>query len=177
MKKLIAGIATFAGGLLLLTMTADCRQPAEAQPTVVVGTFDSRGVLFAYVASAEFKQEMAALHAELEQARKAGDDERVAELDALGPQMQERIHAQGFGTAPVDDIIARFEDRLPTIAEETGVDVIVSKWTLSYSSPTAKFVDVTEQLAAEFNPDEATLERMHELLATDPLPPEQLDHH
>jgi hypothetical protein len=177
MKKLLAGIAMLTAGLLSLTLSADGNQAADARPTVVVGTFDSRGLLFAYVGSAEFNQRMSALHAEREQAASAGDDERVAELDALGPQMQRRIHAQGFGTAPVDDIIARIEDRLPAIAKQAGVDVIVSKWTLSYSSPTAKFVDVTEQLAAEFNPDEATLEGMRELLATDPVPPDQLEHH
>ena len=76
-----------------------------------------------------------------------------AALDALGPAMQKRLHEQGFGTAPVDDIIARIEDKLPDIAKEAGVDVIVSKWTLTYRSPAAKFVDVTGLIAAEFDPD------------------------
>ncbi len=43
----------------------------------------------------------------------------------------------------VPSAIARIEDRLPDMAKDAGVDVIVSKWTLTYRSPAAKFVDVT----------------------------------
>ena len=43
-------------------------------------------------------------------------EQLAADLNALGPAMQQRFHHQGFGGAPVDDILARIEDRLPAIA-------------------------------------------------------------
>ena len=76
----------------------------------------------------------------------------------------------------MDDILARIEDELPGIAEEAGVDVIVSKWTLTYRSPKAKLVDVTDLLAAEFDPDEETLKSIREIVKIEPVPLDELDH-
>lgn len=174
MKKHHAGIGLLLGGLLAMTVTAQDPAAERGKPTVVVGTFDSRGVLVAYVHSGGFEQHMRELFAELDRAKAAGDEKRVAELEALGPAMQEKIHQQGFGTAPIDDIIAKIEDSLPGIAREAGVDVIVSKWSLFYTSPAAKFVDVTDRLVDEFDPDEATLASIRELLAQDPVPLEEI---
>ncbi len=178
MKTLHAGIGMLLGGLLVLTLSAQDATTTRDNPPVVVGTFDSRGVLFAYVGSEEFKDYLSEQKADvgraLERAKAAGDEELVAKLAALGPAMQKRIHSQGFGTAPVDDIIARIEDKLPGIAEEAGVDVIVSKWTLAYRSPAARFVDVTDLLAAEFDPDEETWKGIREIVETEPVPLDQL---
>ncbi len=179
MKKLNAGIGMLLGGFLVLT-SPPAPTTTHGKPTVVVGTFDSRAILFAHVGSDEFKDYLSAQKADvgraIERAKAAGDHELVANLDALGPAMQKRIHQQGFGTAPVDDIIARIEDKLPGIAEKAGVDVIVSKWALAYRSPAAKFVDVTDLLAAEFDPDEATLKGIREIVEIEPVPLDQLKH-
>jgi hypothetical protein len=56
------------------------------------------------------------------------------------------------------------------------VEVIVSKWTLTYHGPTAKFVDVTGLIAAEFNPDERTLKMIQSLAETEPIPLDEIDH-
>jgi hypothetical protein len=117
---------------------------------------------------------MRAKHAELAEAQATGDEKLVAELEAFGPALQQRIHRQGFGTAPVDDILALIEDQLPVIAEASGVDVLVSKWALAYHRPDASFVDVTDRLAAEFDPDEKTLKTIREVLASEPVPMDQL---
>lgn len=146
-----------------------------------MGTFDSRGVAIAYVRSDALGEYLHAQQADVERAlqraREAGDDELAASLEALGPAMQERVHRQGFGTAPVDDILARIEGELPRIAREAGVDVIVSKWDLAYRSPSAKFVDVTELLAGAFDPDADTLASIRNIVRTDPVPPDQLEDH
>ena len=172
MKKIHSGIGALLGTLLVLTPNA---QDATKNPTVVVGTFDSRAIAVAYVHSDGFKERLRALMADLERAKAAGDGELVAELEALGPAMQKRIHQQGFGTAPVDDIIARIEDELPRIAGEAGVDMIVSKWALAYRGPSAQSVDVTDRLAAEFDPDEATLKTIREIVATEPVPLDEIE--
>ncbi len=174
MKKLHLSIGLLFGGLLALTLSAQNTSVTSESPRVAVGTFDSRGVLFAYVGSDEFNDYLSAQTANLERAKEAGDEELVAKIEAMGPALQKRIHEQGFGAAPVDDIIARIEDKLPDIAKRAGVDVIVSKWTLTYHSPSAKFVDVTDLLVAEFDPNEKTLQNIREIVAKDPVPLDQL---
>lgn len=177
MKKHHAGIGIALGGFLLLTLNAQDTAPADKNPAVVVGTFDSRAVLMAYVGSDAFTDRMQDLHADLARAKTAGDEKRVAELEAFGPELQQRIHRQGFGTAPVDDIIARIADELPAIAAEAGVEVIVSKWALAYRGPTAQFVDVTDLLTAEFDPSAETLQGIREIVAQEPVPLDQLGDH
>ncbi|HEX5054128.1 MAG TPA: hypothetical protein VFZ65_20285 [Planctomycetota bacterium] len=180
MNMLETGSGLLLGALLALPHVQD-PTPARDKPAVVVGTFDSRGVLFAYVRSAAFQQYVTAQKADigraLERARTAGDKSLVADLERLGPAMQLRVHQQGFGTAPIDDVLARIEGKLPAIARQAGVDVIVSKWTLAYRDPSAKFVDVTELLAAQFDPSEATLESMRSIVAQDPVPLDQIEEH
>jgi len=180
MKKLRAGIGVLLGGLFVLTPSAQDNTATTEYPTVVVGTFDSRAVAVAYAQSDAFGDYLVAQQADvaqvLERAKTAGDKGLVAALEALGPAMQKRLHEQGFGTAPVDDIIARIEDRFPDIAKEAGVDVIVSKSTLTYRSPAAKFVDVTDLIAAEFDPDERTLKMIQSTVETEAIPLDQIDH-
>ena len=179
MYKCNAGIGVLLGGVLVLTMSAQTATTTPENPSVIVGTFDSRAIAVAYAQSDEFKDYIVAQQADIgraiERAEAAGDEDLVAELNALGPAMQARLHGQGFSTAPVDDIIARLEPELPAIAAAAGVDVIVSKWTLTYSGPAAKFVDVTNRIAAEFDPTERTLKMIESLVETDPVPLEELD--
>jgi hypothetical protein len=180
MKGLRAGIGVLLGGLFVLMLSAQEITTMNENPTVVVGTFDSRAVAVAYVQSDVFRDYMAAQQADVAQvrgrAKTAGDQELVEELNALGPAMQKRLHEQGFGTAPVDAIIARIEDKFPDIAKAAGVDVIVSKWTLTYRSPAAKFVDVTDLIVAEFDPDERTLKMIRSTVETEPIPLDEIEH-
>ena len=181
MKKLHTSIGIILGGLCVLTLGAQDKTTKRESPRIVVGTFDSRAVLFAYVRSAAFNSYLVEQKADvgrvIERARAAGDAALVADLEALGPAMQTRTHQQGFGTAPIRDILARIEDQLPEIARQAGVDLIVSKWNLTYSSPSAKFVDVSERMAAQFDPDEETLNNIREIMAQEPVPLDQLDEH
>ena len=58
MKKLQAGIGALLGGILVLSVGAREVSPTRQEPAAVVGTFDSRGVLMAYVRSDEFMREL-----------------------------------------------------------------------------------------------------------------------
>ena len=171
---------TLLGALFVMLPGAQDGAVAGENPTVVVGTYDSRAVAVAYAQSDAFGAYIVAQQADvaqvLERAKTAGDENFVTELEGLGPAMQKRLHEQGFGSAPVDDILARIEDKLPEIAERAGVDVIVSKWTLTYRDPAAKFVDVTGLIAAEFDPDERTLKMIESLAGTEPVPPGEISH-
>jgi hypothetical protein len=142
--------------------------------TVTLGVFDSRAVTIAWVKSDEFQRYMAGLFEERDEAKARGDTARVEGLDAFGPELQRKIHRQGFSTAPVDDILEHIQEQLPAIARTAGVDAIVSKWAFAYTSPSATFVDVTDALVEAFHPSEATWNAVHEIIRQDPVPADQL---
>jgi len=159
-------------GALVLACTAAAT--SGDAPRVVLGTFDSRAVAIAYAGSEAFRTYLSGLYEELAQAKAAGNDARVAELEAFGPQLQERLHLQGYSTASVADILAHIEDELPALAARAGVDAIVSRWDLVYRSPSARFVDVTDLLVAEFDPDARTLQSAREIVEQEPVPADEL---
>jgi len=142
-----------------------------------VGTFDSRAVAIAHVRSAEFARHLKALRAKYEKAKAAGDEKRVKELEAQGPAGQEMVHKQGFGTWPVDNILDKIKGKIPKIAKQADVDVIVSKWDVVYQRPGVEFVDVTDLMVQPFDPDESTLKVIQEVLKRAPVPLEELENH
>ena len=170
--KLLAGMVLVIG--VALAMGTEAQQAGEA-PRAAVGTFDSRAVAIAWVGSDGFRAMMTEKHAEMERARAAGDTEEVARLEAYGPELQAQVHRQGFGTAPVDDILERIEKDVARIADERGLDLIVSRWAVAYHRKGASFTDVTEDLAACFEPDEKTWKSIREIVKQDPVPLEDLE--
>jgi len=146
-----------------------------------VGTFDSRAVALAYYRkvyrSPEFVARVKKLKEDRDRAKAAGDQEKVKRLEAEGRGEQERSHSQVFGSAPIDEIMAKVKDQLPAVAKQAGVDLIVSKWNLTYRSPDAEFVDVTEPIAKLFQPDEQTLKMIRDLPKQQPLSAEELRKH
>lgn len=174
MNKLIPALA--------MGLTAIAVSPTQNlnKKEAVVGVYDSRAIAIAYIRSEEVSTYLGSQMSEFNQIRKRaiemGDVEFLADLDALGPAMQQRIHEQGFGTASIDNIIKRIEDRLPAIAKDAGVEIIVSKWELDYKSTSANAVDITEKLAAEFSPSKETLKSMREVMKQNPVPLAELKH-
>lgn len=167
---------TLGAACLVLAPRAQSMDVAPGErPMVVVGVYDSRAVATAWVRSDAFGQYLRAqtrdIQSARDRARESGDLELAEELDALGPAMQRRIHEQGFGTAPVDGILARIAEDLPAVAAEAGVDVVVSRWALTYRAPDARLVDVTDLLVERFEPDEATRKVIGDLRAMEPAAP------
>ena len=117
-----------------------------------VGTFDSRTVAGAYYGSEEFDRHLKDLSAEHERAKAAGDEKRVKELEVEGPASQELAHKQFFGTGSVDNILEKIKAKIPRIAKQAGVDVIVSKYDVVYQQSGVEFVDVTDYLVKLFPP-------------------------
>jgi hypothetical protein len=184
MKRAICAIvAVVLGGVVVGAIAAD-RGAAEAgQPAKAlrVGTFDSRGVALAYYRkfyrSPEFVARLKKLKEDHGRAVAAVDKEKAKRLEAEGRGEQEHSHSQVFGSAPIDEILAKIKDQLPGIAKEAGVDLLVSKWSLAYRSPDAQTVDVTELMAKLFQPDEQTLKMIRELPKHQPVPAEELKKH
>ena len=159
------------------TVGAQQSQEKTSGSKVRVGTFDSRALAMAYYRSEAFNRQMNDLRAEHEKAKAAGDEKRVKELDAEGPALQELIHKQGFSTWPVDNILERIKGKIPEIATQADVEVIVSKWDIVYQRSGVEFVDVTDLMVRPFDPDEGTLTIIKNIQKQDPVPLEKLKNH
>lgn len=155
---------------IVMTVALGCGQggrtiEAPTESVTRIGVYDSRAVAVAFVGSEAFKTAMAALEAEHEEAKAAGDEQRVAELEAEAGSRQERLHQQAFSTAPVNDILAHIADQLPDIKAGASVDVIVSKWDEAALSkyPRAERVDVTMALVDALAPTDKQREMAIEI--------------
>jgi hypothetical protein len=179
MTKIQQLISTLAVALLALALIAAAQDPDETPdpPQVVLGVFDSRAISLAYYRSAMWRESLSELREEHEAAKAAGDTDLAEKLEEKGVSTQGLAHRQTFGNAPVRDLVALIEEELPEIAKEAGVDVIVSKWSLAFRNSSAKAVDVTNLLAAQFDPDEETLKIIEQVVETEPVPLEQLENH
>lgn len=140
-------IVVLTGRMLLGFGESAEKQPAQKtqKPSpVIVGTFDSRAVMFAYGS-----------------ASRAG---RMPHIEVSKP-IEFR---QGFGKGDVSEYLDYIRDEIPKIAKKAGVDVIVSKWAVEYHDPNAIFVDVTEALIQPFEPSKEALEMIKDLKKTPP---------
>ena len=176
-KTCAAIITTIAVLPLLPAVEAQTAKETTKGSTVRVGTFDSRALAMAYYRSESFKDHMKEMHARHEKAKTEGDEQLAEKLAAEGPALQELMHKQGFGTWPVDNLLEKIKAKLPEIAAEAGVDVIVSKWNIVYRQPAVKFIDVTDLMVKPFAPDQATLTVIEEIQKQDPVPLEDLKRH
>ena len=161
-------------GLVTLALIA-CAGPGEAagkaaQPALKIGVYDSRGIAIAYARSPEFRESMAKLRNDYEQAKAKGDSAEVKKLGQQGPWTQVRLHQRGFSPAGVGDLLAKVSDALPGIAREAGVVLIVSKWEMPYADSSVTIVDLTVPLARLFKADEQTLKILGELVSQKPIP-------
>jgi hypothetical protein len=162
MKKLlvITALLLFAGIVFGQTL----------KKSVVVGTFDSRVIAIAYYNTEAHASHIEGLKTEHAKAEASGDKERVKELKAIGETSQELAHKQGFSTWPVDNILEIIEGKIPEIAKQADVDLIVSKWNIVYQQSGLEFIDVTDVMVKLFNPNEQMLEMLEQIKKQDPVP-------
>ena len=109
----------------------------------------------------------------------AGDTELAEKLSAQGQAMQHKLHQQGFSTAPVDDILAHFEEQVAAAMETVGVTVIVSKWDEESLArhPDAVQVDVTMELVKAMGTNEKQLGFVKQIGDKPPVPLEEIKEH
>jgi len=143
--------------------------------SVVVGTFDSRIIAVAYYNTEAHKSYIQSLKAEHAEAEASGDKERAKELEAIGEASQELAQNQAFSTWPVDNILETIDGKIPEIAKQAKVDLIVSKWHIVYQQSGLEIIDVTDNLVKLFNPDEQMLEMLEQMKKQDPIPLDELE--
>jgi len=142
-----------------------------------VGVYDSRAVAVAYGNSTEFKEALKPIEAEYKKAKEAKDEKRLKEIDGQMQLQQRRAYEQGFSTGSVAPIMAKVKDRLPDVAKQAGVQIIVSKWELSHQAPDIEIVDVTDKIVALFHVNERGLKWCKEIQNTKPIPLDQISDH
>jgi hypothetical protein len=160
-----------AGACATVRLSA-AAQPAppttqRSSPVLRVGVYDSRAVCVGSRNSGATNKQVDELRKQLKDAEAAGDAKRVEQIKARGQTLQTVRHLQAFSNAPVDEFLAQIKDKLPAIAAEAKVDVIVAK--ADYCASGVETIDVTDALVKAFNPDEKTLKTVAELRKQKPI--------
>jgi hypothetical protein len=146
----------------------------DRKPVVRVGIFDSRAVALAYGRSEEFERSIKAMRDDFEKAKAVKDEKRVKELENEGGWSQVRLHQQAFSTATVSSILAKVKDKLPAIAHDARVVMIVSKWEVQFKDPAIETVDLTLPMVKLFHPSEQVLKWIEQMKDQEPVPFEKL---
>jgi len=150
--KALAGVVC---SLLAGAISGGCGPAARP-----IGVYETRAIAVAWAGS-PYNTRVEEMTAEYKRAEAVGDKQRMAELKKEASKRQDRLHQQGFGRAPVDDLLAPIRDRIPAICQAEGVERIVPTW--SWEAVAKKKVDVTDRLVAEYKPSEQTLQTIAEL--------------
>lgn len=162
----IASLASIAAAIVAIGLPQAGHAQTKVSPTPErIGVYDSRAVAVAYAGSSFQKKTMMELMTRMRQAKESGNTKEVARIEAEGKAWQAALHKQGFGTAPVDDLLAHITDKLPAIRTETGVTRLVSKWNKAEleKRPAPMQVDVTMRLVDAFEPTETQRKRAVEI--------------
>jgi len=166
-------------GLVLTAITGVAEESGTktSDAKMRVGTYDSRAIAVAFVGSEAFSKWMGDLKAGNDKAKAAGDQKRIAELEAEAAARQKLMHKQGFSTAPVDNILDQIKDRLPAIKEKAGVNALVSKWDKADLAKykDAELVDITMALVDALNPNDRQRKSAIEIQKHDPILLEQAE--
>lgn len=176
MKKTLV-ISMAAAGMLAVVCSMSVLNGAEATKAVKplrVGVYDSRGVAIAYYRTDWWNKQVQEKMKETEKAKAAGDTQKVKELEEWGQSSQTKAHLQGFGTAPVKNLLERVNKELALAAQQAGVDIIVSKWQIDYQAKDAQVVDMTDAIVALYKPSEETLKILEEMKKQPPVSEEEL---
>lgn len=169
--------AVMTGVLTVLAANLGRAQDVPEEATRV-GTFDSRAVALAYYRSPQGIERMGLeWDQKWKDAEAAGDSARMEELKLFKPSMQHLMHQQVFSTGSICNVMREIEAELPAVAAEMGVSVIVSQWELPYRAPEVLLIDVTPEIVALFDADEAVAIQVAEMKDVEPVPLEELLYH
>ena len=146
---------------------------APARPQLRVGVYDNRAIAVAF-AHSSFNPVAGKMKA-YDEAKEAGDEAAMEQLEAWGNDHQRQLHRQGFGRVPVTDLLEYVEDDLPALAAKLDVDVIAFE--CNYRAEHVEEVDVTLELVGLFNPDERALRTAREVMKHKPIDLNEVEAH
>ncbi len=138
----------------------------QEQTTFRLGVFESRAIAIAYAPS-RFNTAPKKLMEEQKKAESEGNSKRIEELKKEGARLQDRLHRQGFGNAPVNDLLEHIKGSFPDACKAAGVEAIVTG--VVFKNPGVETVDVTDLLVKPFEPSAKTLKHIEEIKKHPPL--------
>jgi len=161
-----------AAGLIATWIGVGRAESAENQAggKLRVGVFDSRALAIAYAGSEAHNARGNQLVKEHKEAKAAGNQAKVKQLEIEGEVGQELLHEQGFSNASVNNILAEIKDQLPAIAKEADVAMIVSKWEVAFQGPSVELVDVTPLLVKPLQPKAKAQQWIEDIQKKPPMP-------
>ena len=174
---LIVGLAAIAAGILWGGCAILAAGQEQQRTELRVGVYDSRAIAIAYAPSKYTQNEIQKMYDIVHKAEAQGDTETAQKTRDTAEFMQKRRHLQGFGTAPVHELIEPVKDKLPKLAADCQVDAIVSKWEFDYLAPDAAVKDITHELVALFEPNARALNIIAHLKNWVPLPENEILEH
>jgi len=166
--------AAFVVVILLTAFFSPQAFALKKSPTIKIGTYDSRTVIFAWSRADFLKQHMMKWKQQNDSAQKANDTARIKELAIEAMSFQHLLHQMVFSTGSISNIMVLIKDKLPELAKTAGVSVIVSKWELNYSNPSFEVIDLTNQVAALFQPKENIDKMAGEISRQQPVPIDEM---
>ena len=128
--------------LVLAAISSEPEPAPEPDPRVRIGVYDSRAIAIAWARTEH--NPVGEKMAEHREAEAAGDEDRVADLEAWGEMHQRKLHFQGFGRYPVDEYLKPIEDEMAKLMEEKDLDAIV--WMCHARGEHVETVDITLDL-------------------------------
>ena len=176
LERTTLGTCTFLFALMCLAHLTETTA-AEQDKRLRIGVYDSRAIAIAYSGGAHNDQIMQKKSKEKKKAEQAGDTHEANQIEAWMTHVSIKRHSQAFSTAPVHDLLRFVKMRLPQIAKEAGVDVIVSKWEFDFLSSDAEVTDVTMLLVKAYDPKPETIVSINKIMKTKPLTPEEIVRH
>lgn len=84
------------------------------------------------------------------------------------------MHQQVFSNGSINNILEKMKDKLPILAKDNNVKMILSKWEIPFTDESFEYVDITDQLVMFFNPDDATEKIIDNIKAMEPIPIEKI---
>jgi hypothetical protein len=162
---LLVGVAAFAG---------EEKPATPSKKTLVVGIYDSRAIAVAYAPSEWNRKYIEGVKARMEGAKAENDVKKMRRINEEMVRRQTWFHLMTFGTDSVKALLEPVKDRLPALAKEHGVDLVVSRWEIAWQNSDLEVVDLTLPMVKLYNPSEKTLGHVELITKNDPVPRETL---
>jgi hypothetical protein len=144
-------------GLVAVLVAAQC---GTAQ-TVKMGTFDKTSIVVAFYGSPMWSAELKANEAEMQQAKAAGDQKKVAELSKWGKDQQKLAHKQMAGGTNIDNILQTMKPMFAAVEAQAHVTTIVPEG--SGTNRKVATVDVTDLLMDQLQASAKTRKNVEQL--------------
>lgn len=152
MKPRLIYSMTLLFAMILFMSVSNSADAQKAQKTIKIGTYDSRVIVLAYSRSEGFKTKLSGMEKKSESDMKSSDSDKKDQAAYRMITYQFLLHQQVFCAGSASAVIEIVKDKLPQVAKDAGVSVIVSKWELPWNDPSAEVVDLTMEIAKLFNP-------------------------